>query len=407
MLRGHQKRFLSIHEHASMSLLSAGGIPVPRGALATSALQAKELVAKLGLTQPVIKAQVLAGGRGKGSFSAPSGLVGGVHVLDSPDGVESLVDRMIGHQLVTKQTGAEGRPCNSVYIVERKQIARELYLAVLMDRSVNGPVLVASRHGGMDIEAVAKTNPEDILKLPVDISKGLGIDEAVAFARKLGFEKESEATECGQVFVKLYNLFVSKDATMVEINPLAQLEDGSIMCMDAKFGFDDNAEWRQPEIFSLRDTTQEDKREVEAHKWDLNYIGLDGEIGCLVNGAGLAMATMDIIKLHGGSPANFLDVGGSATPEQVTQAFKIISADPRVKTILVNIFGGIMRCDVIAEGIIKAVKELGMTIPLVVRLQGTNVDEAKALIANSGLEIIGIDDLDAAAKKAVSISASG
>ena len=272
-----------------------------------------------------------------------------------------------------------------------------------MDRASQGPVIVASSEGGMDIETVAAETPEAIIKHPINIKKGLSIKEAMDVAGKLGFTGETQK-QAADVFIKLYAVFIARDCTLIEINPLAETNGKDVLCMDAKLTFDDNAAFRQKEVFGMRDTTQEDAREVQAAKYDLNYIGLDGNIGCLVNGAGLAMATMDIIKLHGGDPANFLDVGGSASVQQVTEAFKILNSDPRVSAILVNIFGGIMRCDVIAEGIITAVKELGLTLPLIVRLQGTKVEEAKKMIKESGLKIVAEGDLDVAAKKAVGMS---
>jgi len=399
-----QKRFLSIHEHSSMSLLSQAHVPIPKGMVAKTPEEADQL-ARTAFKNPydlVIKAQVLAGGRGKGYFKN-SGLQGGVKLVHNVNQIKPLAEKMLNDLLITKQTGASGRICSSVFIVEREYVRREFYFAILMDRATNGPILVASTQGGMDIETVAKDTPEAILKLPININAGLSKESALEFANLLTFEGKT-ADDAAETFIKIYNLFISKDATMVEINPLAELADGRVMCMDAKFGFDDNAEFRQKEIFDLRDPSQEDSREVAASKWNLNYIGLDGSIGCLVNGAGLAMATMDIIKLHGGDPANFLDVGGSATPEQVTEAFKIISSDPKVSAILVNIFGGIMKCDVIAQGIIQAVSTLDLKIPLVIRLQGTRVEEAKQLIKDSGLKMISIDDLDVAAKRVVVMS---
>ncbi|KAJ3201690.1 hypothetical protein HK099_002125, partial [Clydaea vesicula] len=354
----------------------------PPCSVATSASEAEQVAKRFGTNDLVIKAQVLAGGRGKGSFD--SGLKGGVKVVHNVNLIKPLAEQMIGHKLFTKQTGAHGKPCNSVLIAERKWVRREFYFSILMDRTSMGPILVASKEGGMDIETVAKETPEAILKLPVDIKKGLQYEDALKLAKDLTFEGKA-AEDAAETFIKLYNLFIEKDATMIEINPLAELSNGEVMCMDAKFGFDDNAEFRQPDIFSLRDISQEDSREVAANKWNLNYIGLDGSIGCLVNGAGLAMATMDIIKLHGGDPANFLDVGGSASAQQVTEAFKIISSDPQAR-------------------IIKAVQDLGLTLPLVVRLQGTEVERAKQLIKESGLKIVSIDDLDVAAKKAVAMS---
>ena len=272
-----------------------------------------------------------------------------------------------------------------------------------MDRATQGPVIIASSEGGMDIETVARDTPEAIVRLPIDINSGLDYNDAIKVATQIGFEGDA-IEKAADTFMKLYKIFIEKDATMVEINPLAQVQSGEVVCMDAKFGFDDNASFRQKEVFTLRDLTQEDAREVAASKWDLNYIGLEGDIGCLVNGAGLAMATMDIIKLHGGDPANFLDVGGNAKKEQVTEAFKIISSDSRVSAIFVNIFGGIMRCDVIAQGIIAAVKDLDLKLPLIVRLEGTQVEAAKKLIKESGLNILSIDDFDEAALTAVKMS---
>ncbi|KAF9206721.1 Succinate--CoA ligase [ADP-forming] subunit beta, mitochondrial [Haplosporangium sp. Z 27] len=372
-----QKRFLSIHEYMSMDLLQKQGIKTPRGGVAKSGAEAFKIAESLGTEDMVIKAQVLAGGRGKGTFD--SGLKGGVRTIFSPTEAKMFADQMLGHKLVTKQTGAAGKICNAVYICERKYVRREYYFAVLMDRKSQGPVMVASSQGGVDIESVAAENPEAILQLPIDINKGVDRAAVRDLAVRMGF-----TPKC--------------------INPMAESSDHEVICMDAKLNFDDNADFRQKEVHSLRDTTQEDPREVSAAKYNLNYIGLDGSIGCLVNGAGLAMSTMDIIKLHGGEPANFLDVGGGATAEQVTEAFKIISSDPRVTTIFTNIFGGIMSCRVIAQGVIAAASTLQLQIPVVVRLQGTEVDEAKKLIAESGLRIITSDDLDDAASKSVKLS---
>ncbi|KAG0302888.1 beta' subunit [Dissophora globulifera] len=396
-----QKRFLSIHEYLSMDLLEKQGIKTPRGGVAKTGAEAYAVAEKLGTEDMVIKAQVLAGGRGKGTFD--SGLKGGVRTIFSPREAQMFAEQMLGHTLVTKQTGAAGKICNVVYICERKYVRREYYFAVLMDRKSQGPVMVASSQGGVDIESVAAENPEAILQLPIDIEKGVDRAAVRDLAVRMGFTPKcvDQATD---TMIKLYELFMSKDATMVEINPMAESADHEVICMDAKVNFDDNAEFRQHDIHSLRDVSQEDPREVAAAKYNLNYIGLDGSIGCLVNGAGLAMATMDIIKLHGGEPANFLDVGGGATADQVTEAFKIISSDPRVTTIFTNIFGGIMSCRVIAQGIIAAASTLQLSIPLVVRLQGTEVDEAKKLIAESGLRIITSDDLDDAASKSVKLS---
>ncbi|KAI8893776.1 hypothetical protein BC833DRAFT_615910 [Globomyces pollinis-pini] len=384
-----------------MSLLKQYGVTVARGGVAKTADEAEEFARQLGTPDSVIKAQVLAGGRGKGHFD--SGLQGGVKMCYSPEQARNYASKMLGHKLITKQTGAAGRPCNDVFVVERVYVRREYYFAIIMDRASQNPVIIASSQGGMDIETVAHETPEAIVSHVIDINSGLNYNDAIEVARKIGFENDA-VEKAADTFMKLYKIFLEKDATMIEINPLAEVQSGEVMCMDAKFGFDDNAEFRQQEIFALRDKSQEDKREVAAAKWNLNYIGLDGNIGCLVNGAGLAMATMDIIKLHGGDPANFLDVGGGAQKEQVAEAFKIISSDPRVSAILVNIFGGIMRCDIIAQGIIAAVQELGLELPLIVRLQGTEVEAAKKLIQESGLKIFSIDDLDEAASKAVKMS---
>ncbi|KAF8944114.1 beta' subunit [Haplosporangium gracile] len=350
-----QKRFFSIHEYLSMEFFQKQSIKTPRGGVAKIGQEAYTVAKNLGrrMEDMVIKAQVLAGGRGKGTFD--SGLKEGM-----------FAEKMLGHKLVTKQTGAVGKVCISVYICERQYVRREYYFTVLMDRKSQGPVMVASSQGGVDIESVAAENPEAILQLPIDINKG---------------------ADRG-----------AKDATMVEINHMAESADHEVICMYAKINFDDNAEFRQKEVHSLRDVTQEDPREVAAAKYNLNYISLDGSISCLVNGVGLAMSTMDIIKLHGGEPANFLDFGGRATAEQVTEAFKIISSVTRVFT---NIFGGIMSCRVIAQGIIVAASTLQLQTPFVVRLQGTEVDEAKKLIAETGLRIITSDDLDDAASKSV------
>ncbi|KAI9188954.1 succinate--CoA ligase beta chain [Blastocladiella emersonii ATCC 22665] len=396
-----QKRNLSVHEYISADVLRQHGVKVPRGGVAHTAEEAAEVARQLATDDLVIKAQVLAGGRGKGHFT--SGLQGGVKVCYEAAEIPAYAKQMLGSTLITKQTGAAGKPCNTVYVVERLYPRREYYFAILMDRKYQGPVLVGSNQGGVDIETVAAATPDAIKTMPIDIQTGLSREQARQFARDMGFPTKA-VDDAAETFIKLYDVFISKDATMVEINPLAEVSTGEVVCMDAKVSFDDNADFRQADVFQLRDTTQEDPREVKAAEAKLNYIGLDGNIGCLVNGAGLAMATMDIIKLNGGDPANFLDVGGSATTQQVTDAFKIISSDPRVSAILVNIFGGIMRCDVIAQGVIEACQTLDLSIPLIVRLQGTKVDEAKKLIRESGLKIVSEDDLDEAAKKAVALS---
>ncbi len=351
----------------------------------------------------VVKAQVLAGGRGKGVFD--SGLQGGVQIVSSAEEVRELAKKMIGRNLITKQTGATGRPCNSVMIVERLYSRKDFYLAILLDRISNGIMLMGSRRGGMDIEAVAAEDPAAIITTPLPFSSEEQIDRAALcrFARRIGI---SEANVEGTVDIidKMLRLFREKDATLLEINPFVETVEGKMVCLDAKINFDDNAEFRQSEVFAMRDSTQEDQREVKAAEQKLNYIGLDGHIGCLVNGAGLAMATMDIIKLHGGEPANFLDVGGSATAEQVEGAIKILGDDPSVKAILVNIFGGIMRCDVIAQGIVNAVRRQAFDIPIVVRLLGTNIKEAKKIMSKGDLDVFSCDDLDESAKKAVLLS---
>merc|ERR1712021_247586 len=400
----HQKqptRNLSVHEYVSMSLLRDAGVPTPKFGLATTAAEAKQIAEDLDTKDLVIKAQVLAGGRGKGHFSKyPKG---GVQLLFSADEVEAAAKGMIGDYLITKQTGAEGRICNSVMVTERKYTRKEYYLCFTNDRKFNGPVLIASTEGGVNIEEIAASNPDAIQTFPIDIIGGLSKEMALNIVGKLHFPAEDQE-EVSETLIKLYNLFLSKDATMVEINPFAEDANGGYFCLDAKLKFDDNADFRQKAVFDQRDWSQEDPAEVEADKQNLNYIALDGDIGCMVNGAGLAMATMDMIKLQGGAPANFLDVGGGATATQVKEAFKIITSDPKVNAIMVNIFGGIMRCDVIAEGIIAAAKELNLGTPIVVRLQGTNVDEAKVMIGSSGMKILPVDNLEEAARLAVKLS---
>merc|ERR1719384_2514084 len=311
---------------------------------------------------------------------------------------------MIGDYLITKQTGEDGRICNSVMVTERKYTRKEYYVAIMNERAFNGPVIIASSEGGVNIEETAEKNPDAIVKFPIDVVEGLSKEGALEVAAKLGINPAKHEDVAGTL-LNLYDLFLTKDASMVEINPYAEDNSGNFVCLDAKLKFDDNAEFRQKAVFDQRDWSQEDAREVAAAEYNLNYIALDGDIGCMVNGAGLAMATMDIIKLHGGSPANFLDVGGGATAHQVKEAFKIITGDPKVNALFVNIFGGIMRCDVIAEGIIAAARELNLATPIVVRLQGTMVDEAKVLIASSGLKILPVSDFEEAARLAVKLSA--
>ena len=322
---------------------------------------------------------------------------------NSSNEAASFAGKMLGNTLVTKQTGKEGKPCNKVMLMERLYLRRETYFSILMDRQYNGPVMVGSPEGGMAIEDVAAATPEKIFTEPVDIIAGVQQEQVDRMAANLGY-KGDQAVQAAEIMTSLYNTFIDTDATMIEINPFAETADGQVYVCDSKLNFDDNAEFRQEEVFGYRDRSQEDQREVEASQYDLNYIGLDGSIGCLVNGAGLAMATMDIIQLHGGAPANFLDVGGGATAAQVQKAFELLNADDSVKAILVNIFGGIMRCDVIALGIVNAAKEIGLGKPVIIRLQGTNVEEARALIESSGFRMIIADDLDDAASKAVRIS---
>ncbi|KAJ8296439.1 Succinate--CoA ligase [ADP-forming] subunit beta, hydrogenosomal [Rhodotorula toruloides] len=396
----NQRRNLSIHEYLSMNLLNQYDVPTPKSKAAFSASEAKEVAQNFGADKLVIKAQVLAGGRGKGHFDGPNGLKGGVQMVDSPEQAEKYASQMIGHKLITKQTGAAGRICNAIMLAERRNPTHEYYVAILNDRGLGGPALVASRQGGMNIEDVARDDPSAIVTTPIPFEEGLSKELAMDIAKKLEFKPESQE-KAANIFINLYKLFKEKDATQVEINPLAEVEGGDVLCMDAKLGFDENAEFRQQDVFKLRDLTQEASSEVEAAKYGLNFIKLDGSIGCLVNGAGLAMATMDVLNLQGGSPANFLDVGGGATAEAVKKAFELLLADGAVKSIFVNIFGGIMRCDVIAEGIIMAAKELEMTIPLIVRLQGTKEQEAKELIRNSKMKIFAYDNLDEAAAAAV------
>lgn len=401
-LRAPQARFLSLHEYISQKLMEDAGIRVPRGKAAKTPEQAVAIAKELGGEDWVVKAQILAGGRGKGTFD--NGFRGGVHVVNgTAEDVGKLAGKMLGHNLITKQSGAQGRPVNEVAVTERFYIRRETYFAIAMDRATAGPVIIASASGGMDIEAVAEENPSAILRIPVDIFKGISNEQAEAIATKLGFNGKNRQDAVDQ-FKKLYKLFIDRDATLLEINPLVETSDGRVLCLDAKLNFDDNALFRHKDLEALRDWTQEDPREVAAAKYDLNYIGLDGNIACLVNGAGLAMATMDMIKLKGGEPANFLDVGGSANEKQVMEAFKILNGDERVSVILVNIFGGIMRCDVIASGIIAAARELNLQKPLIVRLQGTNVEKAKELIDSCGLRIIPAEDLDQAATQSVKIA---
>lgn len=396
-----QKRALSIHEYLSADLLRSYGVGLPKGSVARTAAEAEAVAKQIGGDDMVIKAQVLAGGRGKGSFD--NGLKGGVRVIYSPTEAKMFAEQMIGHKLITKQTGAAGRLCNAVYICERKFARREFYLAILMDRASQGPVIVSSSQGGMDIETVAKETPDAITTTYIDIKKGVTDEIARKIATNIGFSEQC-IEEAKDTIQKLYTIFMEKDATQIEINPLSETTAYKVLAMDAKLGFDDNAEFRQKEVFSWRDTTQEDPDEVAAAEHGLNFIKLGGDIGCLVNGAGLAMATMDIIKLNGGEPANFLDVGGGATPAAIEEAFSLITSDPKVTAIFVNIFGGIVRCDAIAQGLISTVQSMNLRIPIIARLQGTNMEIAHKLINESGLKIFSIEDLQSAAEKSVQFS---
>jgi len=392
---------MNIHEYQAKALLRSAGAPVADGRIVTRGEDAKTAAGELGGPVWVVKAQIHAGGRGKGRFlEAEAGDRGGVRVTSSVEQAAEEARRMLGRTLATVQTGPAGKQVNRVYIEEGAEIARELYLALLVDRRTSRISFVASTEGGMDIEEVARSTPERILSIPIDPATGFQPFHGRRIAFAFGLSGD-QVKQCVRLTATLYRLFVERDAELMEINPLIVTKQGNLQCLDAKMGFDGNALFRQPEIESLRDESEEDPRELAASRFDLNYIALDGEIGCMVNGAGLAMATMDIIKLNGAEPANFLDVGGGATREKVTEAFKIITSDPQVKGILVNIFGGIMRCDIIAEGIIAAVTEVGLKVPLVVRLEGTNVELGKKLINESGLNVIAADDLGDAAQKIV------
>jgi succinyl-CoA synthetase beta subunit len=389
---------MNIHEYQAKELLEKFGVATTRGKVASTPDEAEKVARELGSKDLVVKAQVHAGGRGKGTFK--NGFKGGVHVVKSPNEAREVAAKMLGQTLVTHQTGPAGRVVNKVLIAESAEIAREIYFAIIRDRPSVAPLIVASTEGGVDIEGVAAKSPEKIIREPVDLLAGLQPFQTRKLAKQLGFE-HSQTKGATKLFDALYRTFIGCDCSMVEINPLVVTKKGEVLALDAKLDFDDNALYRHPEIEAMRDTAEEDPREVEASKHELNYIGLDGNIACLVNGAGLAMATMDIIKFYGGNPANFLDVGGSATEEQVTEAFKILVADKNVKAILVNIFGGIMKVDVIAQGIISAAKTVHLSVPVVVRLEGTNVEKGKKLLKESGVELIAADDLADAAQKAV------
>ncbi|KZC12060.1 PREDICTED: succinyl-CoA ligase [GDP-forming] subunit beta, mitochondrial [Dufourea novaeangliae] len=395
-----QKRHLNLLEYQSKELLRDCGISVQNFAIVDDLNKANSALEKLSADEFVIKAQVLAGGRGKGWFD--NGFKGGVHVTKDRTAVVEVVKNMLGHRLITKQTSEDGILVHKIMIAESVNIKQETYVCILMDRQYNGPVLIASPAGGIDIETVAKTNPELIKTVSLDIYHGIDDDIAKDVSTFLGFTHPDVQEKAIFELKNLWKLFVDIDALQVEINPLVETTDKQVVAVDAKIAFDDNAQFRQQDLFALEDSDEKDPREADASRFNLNYISMDGNIGCLVNGAGLAMATMDIIKLNGGSPANFLDVGGSVKEDQVYQAFRILSEDPKVKVILVNVFGGIVNCATIAKGIAAAFRNLQLKIPLVVRLEGTNVKEAKKFLAESGLPIITANDLDEAAKKAVS-----
>jgi succinyl-CoA synthetase beta subunit len=385
---------MHLHEYQSKQLLKERGLPVPEGVVIHSSDEVNGAVSELGGDAWVVKAQVHAGGRGK---------AGGVRLVRSQDELTTAVHDLLGSSLVTHQTGPEGLPINALYIEAPSDIAHEFYLGMLIDRSVKRVVIMASAAGGMDIEKVAAETPEKILTEHVDPVAGLMPYQSRNLAFGLGLEG-GQIRQFAQILDRLYRVFIDSDASLLEINPLITTAEGDLVLLDAKINLDDNALYRQKELLEMRDISQEDPREARASEHELNYIHLDGSIGCMVNGAGLAMATMDLIKLHGGEPANFLDVGGGTTAERVAEAFKLILSDEKVKAVLVNIFGGIVRCDLIAEGIIKAVEEEGVAVPVVVRLEGTNVEQGRAMLEQSGLNIVASTDLTEAAKKAIELA---
>ncbi|KAJ8899418.1 hypothetical protein K2173_018392 [Erythroxylum novogranatense] len=399
-----QLRHLNIHEYQGAELMGKYGINVPKGVAVSSADEIKKAIQEVfpNQSEVVVKSQVLAGGRGLGKFK--NGFEGGVHIVKT-DKAEEVAGKMLGQILVTKQTGPQGKIVSKVYLCEKLSLVNEMYFAIMLDRATAGPLIIACKKGGTSIEDLAEKFPDLIIKVSVDVFKGITDEDATKVVDGLS-PKVADRNDCIEQVKKLYDLFCKSDCTLLEINPIAETANKQLVAADAKLNFDDNAAFRQKEIFALRDPTQEDPREVAAAKADLNYIGLDGEIGCMVNGAGLAMATMDIIKLHGGTPANFLDVGGNASEGQVVEAFKILTSDEKVKAILVNIFGGIMKCDVIASGIVNAAKQVDLKVPVVVRLEGTNVDQGKRILKESGMALITAEDLDDAADKAVKAAAS-
>jgi succinyl-CoA synthetase beta subunit len=390
---------MNIHEYQAKELLKKYGVAVPEGIAAMSVKEAVEAASRLPGPLYVVKAQIHAGGRGAGKFKNNPEGKGGVRLCKTPDDVKAAAEAMLGQVLVTKQTGPDGKEVQRLYVTDGVDIEKEYYCSVVLDRSTSRVTFIVSTEGGMDIEEVAHSHPEKLIKVGIDPAAGMSGFHArkLAFGLGLAGDQIKSATK---FFLNLYKCFVELDASIVEINPMIRVKN-EVMALDAKFNFDDNALFRHPDIAALRDESEEDEKERIAHKYELSYVALDGNIGCMVNGAGLAMATMDIIKLYGGEPANFLDVGGGANEEKVTAAFKIILSDPSVKGILVNIFGGIMKCDIIAKGVIAAAKEVKLSVPLVVRLEGTNVKEGKAILNTSGLDIIAADDLADAAKKVV------
>ena len=386
---------MNLHEYQSKELFAEFGIPVPRGIAATTAEEAENAARELGGELWVVKAQIHAGGRGK---------AGGVKLTRSAQEAGQFAAQMLGQRLATYQSGPDGLPVNVVYVEEGSKIARELYLSVLVDRELDQVTFIASAAGGMDIEQVAAETPEQIVTVAIEPLAGVQDTQIAELSAGLGLN-ESQNAQFGELVTRLYKLFIECDASLVEVNPLIITEDGDVLSLDAKINIEDNSLFRQERLVELRDLSQEDDMEREAAEHDLSYVSLDGDIACMVNGAGLAMATMDLIKLHGGEPANFLDVGGGATSDRVAEAFKLILSNDNVAAILVNIFGGIVRCDLIAEGIISAVKEVGVSIPVIVRLEGTNVIRGRQLLASSGLDIISADDLTDAAQKAVAATA--
>ena len=393
---------MNIHEYQAKSLLRDFGIPVPNGVVVDSLSDLIGLEEKLTGSKFVVKSQIHAGGRGAGFFKDKEAAGGGVTLAKNIEDVEVNVKRMLNNTLVTKQTGIQGKEVTSVYIEEACEIANEFYLSMLVDRKLGGVTIICSTEGGMEIEEVAESTPEKIIHVNVDSYTGLKSYHVQKISKELGFTKNQQK-DLSNLLQSLFRAFLQLDAAMIEINPLVMTTTDNLLAIDAKMSFDDNALFRQPEVEQLRDESEEEPAEIEAAELDLNYIKLDGNIGCLVNGAGLAMATMDIIKLHGGDPANFLDVGGSATKEKVAAAFKIIMSDENVNGILVNIFGGIMRCDIIAEGVVSAAQEIDLQVPLVVRLEGTNVEKGKSILAESGLPILSADNLSTAAQKIVDV----